>query len=130
MTRSVYEIFCILLRNHISVASSLFNIFEMSVYASDPSPRSLNNFAGCREVPSYRNVPRGGIIRVLSNVRLCAGRQGLRSNRLIHSLLRATHRRISQTCAVLPVQHYIMKISVKLVINHTYNLDILKNYVM
>ena len=36
VTCSVYEILCILLRNHISHASSLFNIFELSVHISDP----------------------------------------------------------------------------------------------
>ena len=36
VTCSVYEILCILLMNHISVASSLFYIFGLSVQASDP----------------------------------------------------------------------------------------------
>ena len=43
VTCSVYDIICILLRNHISVSSSLFNIFELSVHASDPYNNVDNN---------------------------------------------------------------------------------------
>ena len=36
VTWSVYEILCILMENHISVAFSLLQIFKLSVHASDP----------------------------------------------------------------------------------------------
>ena len=66
-----FVLFCC---NRLTRLSDLhFPGFEINVFSS---PRSLNNFALCRKMPRYRNVPRAGIIRVVSNERLCAGIQG------------------------------------------------------